>query len=659
MATFLRFLLLWIMLSVPIDRVNGQSAPKAERLLSEKSPYLQRHADNVVDWYPWGDAAFARARELNRPVFLNIGYSTSPSCSAIEQESFMTGEIADLLNRNFVSVLVDREERPALDNACVRYLLLVNEPPSWPVHIFLTPERLPMYGTGYLPNEGAGRQDGQTLKSALNHVLASWRRDTGGYLSKQTARDAKRMQETINAQPETEGTNTLARDNLELFVRQVISNSDSVYGGSLSVPKFPLAPTLQWLHQFSQQFGSTSTGQQAGKLVEITLQKMATGGIRDHVGGGFHRYAQDEQWSVPSFEKALYDQALLGETYAQLYATTENPFYKEIAAETFRYMVTQLNNVDGGFFTSEDAGSLPDVDASQPAPGAFYCWTEQQFDTALSMDADARILLKRHFGIRPGGNTPPGSDPGQKLAGKNVLFEKLALDEAANEAGIPATKASEVYERGLSLLRKYQSTRPRPMVDRKILVSWNGYAIAALARGATALKQPQLLEQATTAIDFLFQNMIDHKSTAIRRSWLGSSASDIDGTCDDYASMVDASLALYTATGNKKWLSTAQVFQQKQIDDFLDPATGAFFEISHSRSDIFLRLRPAFDSDILSCNALAARNLVRLSRAADEPQRSHWIATAEKLFTYFEPMMCTQSPMTPGLFSAWEEFTRP
>ena len=578
----------------------------------------------------------------------------------------MSGEIAELLNKNFVCILVDREERPAVDNACVRYLLLVKESPAWPLHVFMTPERIPMFGTGYLPNQSTGRQDGQTLLSVLNYVLTSWKRDSDGYLARQTARDAKLMQETVDRRPEpasgTTEPNTdpkhLTRDQLDAFVRNVLSNSDTTYGGTLSVPKFPLVPNLQWLHQFSEQFSGTSTGQEAGQLVEATLKGMAKGGIRDHLGCGFHRYAQDEQWSVPSFEKMLYDQALSGELYAQLFSTNGDPLYKEIALDTFRYMTTRLGNADGGFYTSEDAVSLPDVDASQPTPGAFYSWTEEEFDAALSSDAEARALLKLHFGIRPRGNIPPGSDLGQNLTGKNILFEKLALDEAAKAAGIPAGKGDAAYERGLALLRQHQSKRPRPMVDRKILVSWNGYAIAALARGATALKQPELLEPAIKAMDFLSRHMVDNKSTAIRHSWLAG-ASDIGGICDDYSAMVDASLALYTATGDRKWLSLAQAFQQKQLDDFLDPATGAFFEIPLSRSDVFLRLRPAVDSDLLSCNGLTARNLVRLSKTVEEPQRLIWKAAAESLFAYFETTMSTQSSMVPGLLAAWEEFTRP
>ena len=553
-----------------------------------------------------------------------------------------------------------------MNNACVRYILLVKESPAWPLHIFMTPERLPMFGTGYLPNQSSGRLDGQTLISVINHVLSSWKRDTDDYLSRQSARDVKQMQETIDRRPEptSEATGTnigsrhLTRDQLEGFVREVLLHSDTTYGGTLSVPKFPLMPNLLWLHQFSQQFSSHPTGQRAGRLVEATLMGMAKGGIQDHLGGGFHRYAQDEQWSVPSFEKMLYDQALCGELYAQVFATTGNPLYKEIALKTFRYMNTRLAHADGGFYTSADAVSLPDVDASQMVPGAFYSWTEKEFDDALSSDAEAGALLRLHFGIRPRGNTPPGSDLGQTLTGKNVLFEKLALNESAKAAGIPDGKVAATYERGLALLRQHQSMRPRPMVDRKILVSWNGYAIASLARGATALKQPDLLEPAIKAMDFLSTHMVDHKSVAIRRSWLAG-ASDIEGTCDDYAAMVDASLALYTAAGNNKWLALAQAFQQKQLDEFLDPDTGVFFEIPRSRSDIFLRLRPAVDSDILSCNGLTARNLVRLSKAAEEPQQSTWKAAAEKLFDHFESTMTNQSSMTPGLLAAWEEFTRP
>ena len=397
---------------------------------------------------------------------------------------------------------------------------------------------------------------------------------------------------------------------------------------------------------------------EAENIVATTLTTMAAGGIRDHVGGGFHRYAYDEQWQVPSFEKTLYDQAFLGEMYAQLFATTQNPLYKAVALETFAYMTGRLGHSEGGFYGSEDAMSLPDPDAEEPLSGAFYCWPKADFDAALKSDSEAHRLLKTLFSIRARGNAPPGAANAGMLSGKNVLFHALPLEQAATKADIPPANATAIYKRGLAHLRKHRAMRPRPMVDQKILVSWNGYAIAALARGSVDLEAPELLESARMGAHFLFTRMIDKRSGKISRSWLNGGAG-IAGVCDDYAAMVDACLALHSTTSETLWLDRAQVIQQRQMLDFLDASTGSFFDASRERIDLFLRLRPEFDSDLLSPNALSARNLVRLSNIAPEPQASQWKAAAEKLFAHFETTMVTQSGMTPGLLAAWEEFTRP
>lgn len=639
---------------------SGQTAPKAERLLQEKSPYLQRHADNLVDWYAWGDAAFARAKALNRPVFMTLGYSTSPPCTTIERESFMNEEIADYLNENFVCVLVDREERPALDNACIHYLLLVKDSPSWPMHMFLTPERRPLFGSSYLPNDPKARSDGKTLETVLRHVWSQWRRNTENYLQEQSVRDLAKMQAAIDKRPVKSAnapTPLLSREKLEPMVRRLLINSDTTNGGSLTVPKFPLVPNLQWLHQYSTQFPDQSTATEAGRLVETTLEKLASGGIRDHLGGGFHRYAMDERWRVPSFEKTLYDQALLGETYSQLFAQTGKTFYKDIALETLTYMTTRLADADGEFYSSEDSVSLANIDADQPEPGAFYCWTQAEFDTALSTDTQAHQLLKHRFNIRSSGNTPPGADPLGVLKNKNVLYHAHSLEASAKAAGVPASKAETTYRRGLELLKRHRASSPQPMIDRKILVSWNAYAIAALARSSIHLTQPALVESAEKAMAFLSNYMIDNQ-LAIRRSWLRGTSS-IEGICDDYAALVDACLALHSATDDAKWLTQAQALQQKQIDHFLNSATGAFFEIPHHRADLFLRIQPEMDADLLSTNALSARNLVRLSKRADAQHAAVWKSTAARLFQYFETTMVGKSSMTPGLLAAWEEFTRP
>lgn len=656
MAPFLRMLtFLGISLLGGLVSSNGQSAPKAERLLTEKSPFLQRHADNLVNWYPWGNEAFAQAAKLNRPVFMTIGYSTSPFCARIEQESFMNKEFADFLNAHFVCVLVDREERPAVDNACIRYLLLMKESPSWPVHIFMTPERRPLLGSSYLTNDSNERNDGQTLMAVLEHVLTNWRRDTGNRLEKQAKWDVEKMQNALEKAP---STRSIERDDLEPIVRQIISTSDVANGGSVSVPKFPLVPTLQWLHQYSIQFSEESTAKEAGKLVRTTLEKMAIGGIRDHIGGGFHRYALDERWSVPSFEKTLYDQALLAEIYSQAFAATGNPSFRDIANETFSYMTTRLAGSDGEFYSSEDSVSLENIDAEYPKPGAFYCWTQNDFDTALEKDPPAHALLKHCFNIRSRGNTPPGSDLDRALTGKNVLYRAKSLKESAMATGLPPTKATATYQRGIALLGKHRAMRPRPMIDRKVLVSWNSYAIASLARGSKNLQRPELLESAEAAMTFLTSNLIDMKRQSIRRSWLNG-ASQVEGTCDDYAALIDAFLALHEATGNTDWLAKAESFQLKQMQAFLDPSKGVFSEIPNHRVDLFLRLRPAFDADLLSANALSARNLVRLSKIADTTQQAKkWHSAAETLFQHFETTMYAKSSMTPGLVAAWEEFTR-
>lgn len=646
----------------------AEAVPRAERLLLEKSPYLQRHADNPVDWHPWGDAAFSRARSLNRPVFLTIGFSTSPWCEVIEREAFLDASIAAFLNENFVPVLVDREEQPALDNACVRYLLLSGESPSWPLHLFMNADRLPVFGTSYLPNAAGQRADGQTLLSVLKHIRSRWLADTDGYLLEQSRRDAIKAQQMIDEQPAAApsslpagedapaGSAALKRENVPGFIRTILYKYDTVHGGTMRLPKFPLAPCLGWLHQFSRHFPEATAAQDASRVVTTTLKKMASGGIRDHVGGGFHRHAIDEEWRVPTFEKMLYDQALLAELYASVFRDTGDPLFREVARETIAYMTGRLAGEGGGFLASEDAASLPDPDARQRVPGAFYSWTSAEFDDALRGDNDARALLRECFGIRVRGNIPPGSDPERALAERNVLYLARSLNEAALSAGITSPK--DVHGRGLSLLRQHRDGRPRPMVDNKVIAGWNGYAIAAIARASGDLGEPGFLAEAQRAAGFLFEHMIDSSTHRITHTWLNGPARS-EGVCDDYAAVIDACLALHASTGYARWLEAAQQLQQRQDSDFLDPATGAYFDASRMRPDLFLQLRPEFDADMPSANALSARNLVRLSRIAEGARATGWRAAADRLFSHFATTMTTRPEMTTGLWSAWEEFTRP
>ncbi|PWT80299.1 MAG: thioredoxin domain-containing protein, partial [Acidobacteria bacterium] len=382
------------------------------RLISEKSPYLLQHAHNPVDWYAWGEAAFAKARTEKKPIFLSIGYSTCHWCHVMERESFENLRIAEILNRHYVGVKVDREERPDVDRIYMAFVQATTGSGGWPLSVFLTPDLKPFHGgTYYPPEDRYGRPGFGTL---LERIAEIWQESPGKIIDQGTQFTEALRSHLLETQ--APGSSPLNLQWLETGYRQLANGFDPDEGGFTPAPKFPRPAVFNFL----LRFGRRTTGSKASDMAEFTLRNMARGGIYDHLGGGFHRYSVDRRWHVPHFEKMLYDQAQLAVAYTEIFQITRDPEFERVLRETLDYVLRDLRSPEGGFYSAEDADSAPDPEAREKREGAFYVWTGEEIDRLL--DREESVVFRRMFGVEPNGNVDPGTDPHGELAGRNVLF---------------------------------------------------------------------------------------------------------------------------------------------------------------------------------------------------------------------------------------------
>ncbi|MFZ0710667.1 MAG: thioredoxin domain-containing protein, partial [Terrimicrobiaceae bacterium] len=453
------------------------------RLADEKSPYLLQHKENPVDWRPWSEEAFAEAKSLNRPVFLSIGYSTCHWCHVMAHESFENSGIAKLMNENFVNIKVDREERPDVDRLYMAFVQATTGGGGWPMSVWLTPEGRPFYGGTYFPPENRYGRAG--FPNILGQIARLWREDrerveTEAARVMQALAEAGRSAESA----QFSGDEALLRRAFEGFSRSF----DEEHGGFGGAPKFPRPSVFNFLLRFATRAHGDDAGR-AGAIALFTLRKMTAGGMRDHLGGGFHRYSVDEFWHVPHFEKMLYDQAQLAVSFVEAWQLTHEEFFAEIARETLDYVLRDMTHREGGFFSAEDADSLLSHDGPEHAEGAFYVWGRQEIVEALG--ADEAAVFCRHYGIEEGGNAPPGSDPYGEFKGRNILIERQSIPTTAAQLGVDAETVSKSLAASRAILFDLRVKRPRPHLDDKILTAWNGLMISALSKGGAALNEPR------------------------------------------------------------------------------------------------------------------------------------------------------------------------
>ncbi len=596
------------------------------RLAGEPSPYLQQHARNPVDWHPWGDEAFARARREEKPIFLSIGYSTCHWCHVMERESFEHPGIAALLNEHFVSIKVDREERPDVDRVYMAFVQATTGSGGWPMSVWLTPGLRPFFGGTYFPPDSRWGRAG--FPDVLREVAARWTSNRGELL--QSADAMLDRLRGMHAPDRAGGAGGSARDAagagagprggvagvdaLAAGVRQFEAAFDARHGGFGGAPKFPRPAELLFLLREAARSGHAN----ARRMAVATLEAMAAGGMRDHVGGGFHRYSVDAAWRVPHFEKMLYDQAQIVLACLEAGQAAGAGALLQVAEDTIEYVRRDLTSPEGAFHSAEDADSLPPsaagTDAAQ-AEGAFYLWTAAEVDELLGPDAE---VAKRRLGIQAGGNAP--RDPLGEFRGRNIPFLQQEVGEIAKLTGRTADDVTAALGAARRTLFAARAGRPRPHRDDKVLAAWNGLMIAALARAAHVLDGAAAADSLQAAIRgaaFARERLWDADRRILRRRARGGAVS-IDGYAEDYACLVWGLLELFQTSGDPAWLDWAVELQARQDALFWDEEGGGWFATTGDDPSVLLRIKEEYDGAEPAAGSVAAGNLLTLSHLRDD-----------------------------------------
>ena len=585
------------------------------RLAQEKSPYLLQHSHNPVEWYPWGEEAFEKARRESKPIFLSVGYSTCHWCHVMAHESFENEEIAALMNREFVNIKVDREERPDVDRVYMTFVQATTGGGGWPMSVWLTPDLKPFVGGTYFPPED--RYGQPAFRNVLERIATAWKENH----DKIVEQGGKIVEALRESQSATTAEGKIDAAILDAAYRQLERSYDPKEGGFGNAPKFPRPVTFNFLTRFYARDLNGESGKHALEMALFTLRKMAAGGMHDHIGGGFHRYSVDRYWHVPHFEKMLYDQAQLAIAYLDAFQITRDRQYESVARDILDYVARDMVSKEGGFFSAEDADS-PVIAAGadrghlETKEGAFYVWTEKEIDAALGNAAD---IFAFHYGVQPQGNAPEGSDPQDEFRGKNILIERHTIAETAQHFKKTGEEVKNSLAQSRAKLFSIRAKRPRPHLDDKIIAAWNGLMISAYARAAQILDEPRYLEIATRAGKFLRTNLYEEKSKLLYRNYRGG-RSDIEGFADDYAFVIQGLLDLYEASFDVEWLKFAVELQETQDRFFFDEKTGGYFSTSGKDQSVFLRMKDDNDSAEPAASSVAALNLFRLAQFRDDKQ---------------------------------------
>lgn len=587
------------------------------RLESEKSPYLRQHADNQVEWYPWGEEAFTKAREENKLIFLSIGYSTCHWCHVMEEESFMDKEIGAYLAQHFVSIKVDRETRPDVDAVYMDFVQKATGSGGWPLTTFLTPDRIPIYGGTYYPNPPKYGRPG--FLDVLKNVQRAWVSNSQE-VSQQATKMAAKLAESSQAQG---GSELPGKELLPKALNAWTSRFDESFGGFLPAPKFPSPPDLDFLLRYAVE----KKDAKAKKMALKTLEQIALGGIHDHLEGGFHRYSTDKKWLVPHFEKMLYDQAQLMACYAQAYAITKNPLFEQAVSSIDQYLELRMVAPSGGYYSAEDADSTVPDHPSEHAEGAFYVWSIAQLESDLS--SEELEMCKNLLGVKVDGNA---KDPQGELKGKNVLHLQKPLE-------------GEKIANLLVKLRDLRSSRPRPHRDEKILTEWNAMIARGYAEAGRYLNKPDFLKKAQDTLAFLEKSMLSENR--LQRSLLEGKA-EIDAFAIDHTQMVAAYLSLFEATGNPHNLERAIYWQDKLQEKFWDTNSSGYFD-TQAQKELPYRRKSFFDGATMSANTCSAINLEKLYSLTGKEQYGK---TLEELLKLTEAQMKETPTAMPGTLSA-------
>lgn len=581
-----------------VSNENNQKAKYVNRLAKESSPYLLQHQNNPVNWYPWGQEAFDKAIELDRPIFLSIGYSTCHWCHVMEHESFEDEQVAQLLNENFISIKVDREERPEIDHVYMSVCQAMTGRGGWPLTIIMTPQKEPFFAGTYFPKSGRLGRPG--MLELLPSIADAWKNKRI-----ELVQSAQKVNEFLQNSNQKKMGDELDASILTDTYSQFVNRYDKIHGGFGTQPKFPSPHNLVYLLRYHHMTGDKT----ALMMVETTLQQMRLGGIFDHVGFGFHRYSTDKEWLVPHFEKMLYDQAMLTMAYTEAYQITKNPTYKQTADEILTYVLRDMTDDRGGFYSAEDADS-------EGEEGLFYLWTIDELKSNLN-ESDVAFLTQL-YQLDSHGNFK--DEATGQFTGRNIFYLEEPIDKPAEIDRLKTIRHT---------LFSVREKRIHPLKDDKILTDWNGLMIAAFAKAGMAFENPDYIKAAESSAQFLLKNLTGENGRLKKRYRNGNSG--LDAHLDDYAFFTWGLLELYDATLNIAYLSEANQFSRIMVEDFMDSDGGFYLGSEHSEK-LIVRAMTGYDGAIPSGNSVAAMNLLRITRITGEVK---WAEMADQLFKVF------------------------
>ncbi len=589
--------------------MNNETTVHKNHLANEKSPYLLQHADNPVNWYPWGEEAFEKARLEDKPIFLSIGYSTCHWCHVMEHESFEDSIVAALMNDAFIAVKVDREERPDIDNVYMSACRMMTGRGGWPLTIIMTPDRKPFFAGTYIPKESRYGRMGMT--ELIPRIKQAWISQRGDLLNS-AAQVIDQLERSTDYAPGGE----LGESTLHSAYRQFQQSFDKRNAGFGNSPKFPTPHNFLFLLRYWKRTGKP----EALEMVEKTLQAMRRGGIYDHAGFGFHRYSTDARWLVPHFEKMLYDQAMLAMAYTEAYQATGKKEYEKTAREIFTYVLRDMTDADGGFYSAEDADS-------EGEEGKFYFWSVDEIGEILN-DEEAGLIIKL-YNVQQGGNFEDQAS-GRKT-GESILHLTGTWAEEASHLKISETALKNKAESALKKLFDVREKRIHPYKDDKVLTDWNGLMIAAFAKAARAFDEPEYARAAGRSVEFILENLRREDGRLLHRYRDGQAA--ITGNLEDYAFLIWGLIELYQATFDIGYLQTALQLNNDLTNHFWDHENGGFYFTPDDGEELLVRQKEIYDGAIPSGNSVAAYNGIRLSRMTGNSSYEEIASRINSLFS--------------------------
>lgn len=582
------------------------------RLIAEKSPYLLQHAHNPVDWYPWGEEAFAAAVEQDKPIFLSIGYATCHFCHVMEQESFQNPEIARALNETFINIKVDREELPEIDSLYMEFAqAMMSGSAGWPLNLILTPELKPFFAATYLPSDA--RLGFLGLRQLIHRIHEIW---VDPEERENVIIQAGKIVDIFASHVHIEGKELPTKKEIVEAAELLFKGADPIYGGTKGSPKFPIGYQACFLLRFARM----NSDSRALFYVERTLDMMHRGGIYDHLGGGFARYSVDERWLVPHFEKMLYDNAILARAYLETYQLTRQGFYREVTEEILSYVLREMTGEEGGFYSAQDADS-------ENEEGAFYVWSWEEIQHLLGHQAP---IFSAYYGVTPGGN----------FEGKNVLNTPVNLQEFSAQNQIDPVQMASILRDSKKILLENRKKRVHPIKDDKILTSWNGLMIYALAEAGRVLSNEKYLDAAEKSARFIKDNL--WKEGILYRRWREGEAR-YEGCLDDYAFLIHGLLSLFEADRGAEWLEFALNLTHVLNQEFKAPQ-GAYYLTNGRDPHLILRRCEFYDGAEPSGNAVQAENLLRLGAITGSqeflPQVEDILRAAKEHIDAYPPGAC-------------------